>query len=145
MRSKFWQFLFYDSSLAFKVSHLHFNGWQSVDIASRTLIFNRNWGATKERLYVYTWGQNEEHRRRIKIQMHKQNNQQMLRRASQVTFVEIIYIKYYFIWENVVEWVLKFFASQIAIIASFTYFYSVFHWSAKLMLSKFLFFVSVKD
>ena len=46
------------------------------------------------------WG----HRHRIKIQTHTQNKEQMLTRASQVTFVKKIYIKYYFILENVVEW-----------------------------------------
>ena len=45
--------------------------------------------------------QNEEHRHRVKIQTHTQNKEQMRRRASQVTFVKKIYIKYYFILENV--------------------------------------------
>ena len=47
--------------------------------------------------------QNEEHRHRVKIQTHTQNKEQILRRSSQVTFVKKIYIKYYFILENVVE------------------------------------------
>ena len=46
--------------------------------------------------------QNEEHRH--KLQTHTQNKEQMLRRVSQVTFVKKIYIKYYLILENVVEW-----------------------------------------
>ena len=48
--------------------------------------------------------QNEEHRHRVKIQTHIQNKAQMFRRASQVTFVKKIYIKYYVILENVIEW-----------------------------------------
>ena len=52
----------YDSSPAFKVSHMHSNRGKSVDIASTTLIFNtKNWGALKERLTV-TQVQNEEDR-----------------------------------------------------------------------------------
>ena len=47
--------------------------------------------------------QNEEHRHSVKIQTHIQNKEQMFRRASQVTFVKKIYIKYYVILENVVE------------------------------------------
>ena len=45
--------------------------------------------------------QNEEDRHRVKMQSDTQNKQQMLRRASQVTFVKKIYIKYYFISETV--------------------------------------------
>ena len=99
------QFSVYDFGRTFKVSHVHSNGWQSVDFASTALIFNtKNWGAMKERLTV-TQVQNEEDRHRVKIQTHTQNKEKMLRRASQVTFVKKIYIKYYFIWETVVEWV----------------------------------------
>ena len=48
--------------------------------------------------------QNEEDRRRVKIQTHTQNKEQMLGRASQVTFVKKIYKKYYFTFiKNVVE------------------------------------------
>ena len=47
--------------------------------------------------------QNEEDRHRVKIQTHTQNTQQMPSRASQVTFVKKMYIKYYFIGETVVE------------------------------------------
>ena len=50
----------------------------------------------KERLTV-TQVQNEEDRHRVKIETHTQNKEKMLRRASQVTFVKKIYIKYYFI------------------------------------------------
>ena len=40
---------------------------------------------------------NEEDRHRVKIQTHTLNKEQMLIKASQVTFVKKIYIKYYFI------------------------------------------------
>ena len=47
--------------------------------------------------------QNEEHRHTL--QTHTQNKEQILRRASQVTFVKNIYIaKIYFVFENIVEW-----------------------------------------
>ena len=39
MRSEFQQFPVYNFGLAFKISHVHFNWWQSVDIASTALIF----------------------------------------------------------------------------------------------------------
>ena len=50
----------------------------------------------KERLTI-TQVQNEEDRHRFKIQTHAHNKEQMLRRASLVTFVKNIYMKYYFI------------------------------------------------
>ena len=58
-------------------------------------------------LAALTHVDNDEHRHRVKIQMHTQNKEQMLRISSQVTFVKKIYIKYYFIWKNVVEWVYR--------------------------------------
>ena len=59
--------------------------------------------------------QNEEHRHRGKIQTFTQNKEQMLRRASQVTFVKKIYIKYYFIWGTVLlnECIVEMPASQM--------------------------------
>ena len=47
--------------------------------------------------------QNEEYRHRVKIQVYVQNKEQMPRRASQVTLVKKIYIKYYLILDDVVE------------------------------------------
>ena len=80
--------------------------------------------------------QNEEDRHRVKVQTHTQNKQQTLRRASQVTFTKKIYIKYYFIWETVVEWVYCWNACKSDVTASLMHFYSTFHWSANLVLSK---------
>ena len=37
----------------------------------------------------------------------------MLRGASQVTFVKKTYTKYYFIFENIVEWAIEMLASQM--------------------------------
>ena len=45
----------------------------------------------KER-FTITQVQNEEHRHRGRIQTFTQNKEQMVRRASQVTFVKKIYI-----------------------------------------------------
>ena len=78
------------------------------------------------------WG----HSHRIKIQTHTQNKEQMLTRASQVTFVKKIYIKYYFILENVVEWAILLKCLQVSCNSEPIHFYSAFHWSEKLMLSK---------
>ena len=100
LRTEFQQFSVNDSGPAFKVSHVHSNWCQSVDIASTARLFNtQNCGAKKESLSLATLTQvhNGEHRHRVKIQAHTQNKEQMLRRSSQVTFVKKIYIKYYFI------------------------------------------------
>ena len=67
----------------------------------------------------------------------------MVRRSSHATFVKKIYIKYCFIWENVVEWVYHWNASKSDVRASLLHFCLAFHWSAKMMLSKKLF-LSVK-
>ena len=80
---------------------------------------------------------NEEDRHRVKIQTHTLNKEQMLIKASQV-----IYIKYYFIWETVVEWVYCWNAWKSDVTASLLHFYSAFHWSAQLVLSKKGFFIS---
>ena len=68
----------------------------------------------------------------------------MLRRASQVTFVKKIYIKYYFIRETVVEWVYCRNTCKSDVTARLIHFFSAFHWSAKLMLSKKVFFFTSK-
>ena len=115
----------------------HSNGWQSV--VSLPLPWFSTQKIEEQRrkdLANPCTGEEWGHRHRIKIQTHTQNKEQMLTRASQVTFVKKIYIKYYFILENVVEWAILLKCLQVSCNSEPIHFYSAFHWSEKLMLSK---------
>ena len=99
------QFKVYDSGLAFKVSHVHSNEWQWVEIASTGLIFYTKKLAKieEQRRKDLTLVQMQNEEDRHTLQTHTKNKEQMLRRASQVTFIASL-LKYYFLLNNVVEW-----------------------------------------
>ena len=68
-----------DSGPAFKVSHVHSNWCQSVDIAFTSLLYlfakQKFEEQRRKALATLTQVYNEEHRHRVKIQTHTQNKE----------------------------------------------------------------------